>query len=117
MEFPKKDWTLFKEKIAVWQENRMAKRCSEYIELLSSSAPSSEKFWALDERLRHDKRRASVWVCMSRSEMPFIILRPLDEGTITADDLAEFSDKMREYAESHIENRLATEHLYGAFIT
>ena len=111
MEFPKKDWTLFKEKIVIWQENRMAKLCSEYIELLSSSAPSSEKFWALDERLRQDKRRASVWVRMSRSEMPFIILRLLDEGTITMDDLSEFSDEMRAYAEFHIENRLATKHL------
>lgn len=104
MEFPKKDWTLFKEKIVIWQENRMAKLCSEYIELLSSSAPSSEKFWALDERIKHDKHRASVWVRMSRSEMPFIILRLLDEGSITVDDLAEFSDEMREYAEFHIEN-------------
>ena len=111
MEFPKKDWTLFKEKIAVWQENRMAKLCSEYIELLSSSAPSSEKFWALDERLRHDKRRASVWIRMSRSEMPFIILRLLDEGTITADDLAEFSDEMKAFVDFHIKNRLTTEHL------
>ena len=104
MEFPKKDWTLFKEKVAVWQENRMAKLCSEYIELLSSSAPSSEKFWALDERLRHDKRRTSVWVRMSRSEMPFIILRLLDEGTITIDNLAEFSDEMKAYVEFHIIN-------------
>ena len=104
MEFPKKDWTLFKEKIAVWQENRMAKLCSEYIELLSSSSTSSEKFWALDERIRHDKRRASIWVRMSRSEMPFIILRLLDEGVITVDDLAEFSDEMKAYVEFHIEN-------------
>ena len=111
MEFPNKDWTLFKEKIVIWQENRMAKLCSEYVELLSSSAPSSEKFWALEKRIYHDKRSASVWVRMSRSEMPFIILRLLDEGSITMDDLAEFSDEMKAYAEFHIENRLATEHL------
>ncbi|MCI6195364.1 MAG: multidrug transporter [Faecalibacterium sp.] len=104
MGFSKKDWTLFKEKIAVWQENRMAKLCSEYIELLRSSAPSSEKIWALEERLRHDKRNASVWVRMNRSEMPFIILRLLDEGTITTDDLAEFSDERKAYAEFHIKN-------------
>ena len=102
--FPKKDWTLFKVKIVIWQENRMAKLCSEYAKLLSSSAPSSEKFWALDERLRHDKRSASVCVRMSRSEMPFIILRLLDEGAITADDLDEFSDEMKAYAEFHIKN-------------
>lgn len=87
----------------------MAKLCSEYIELLSSSAPSSEKFWALEERLRYDKRSASVWIRMSRSEMPFIILRLLDEGTITADDLAEFSDEMKAFVDFHIKNRLANE--------
>lgn len=107
MEFPKKDWTLFKEKIAVWQENRMAKLCSEYIELLSSSAPSSEKFWALDERIRHDKRSAGVSVEMSRSEMLFIILRLLNEGTINMDDLGEFSDDMKAFVDFHIKNRLA----------
>lgn len=85
----------------------MAKLCSEYIELLSSSAPSSEKFWALDERLRHDKRSAGVWVRMSRSEMPFIILRLLDEGTITMDDLAEFSDEMKAFVEFHRKNHSA----------
>ena len=105
MEFPKKDWMLFKEKIAIWQENRMAKLCSEYIELLSSSVLNSEKFWELDDRLRHDRRRASVWVRMSQSEIPFIILRLLDEGVIIVDDLAEFSDEMRAYAEFHIENK------------
>ena len=106
MEFPKKDWTLFKEKIVIWQENQMAKLCSEYIELLSSYAPSSEKFWALDERLRHDKHSAGVWIRMSRSEMPFIILRLLDEGSITVDDLAEFSDEIKSSVDFH---RLATE--------
>lgn len=82
----------------------MAKLCSEYAKLLSSFALSSEKFWALDERIRQDKRRANVWVRMSRSEMPFIILRLLDEGSITLDDLTEFSDEMRAFAEFHIEN-------------
>ena len=109
MEFPKKDWTLFKEKIVIWQENRMAKLCSEYIKLLSSSAPSSEKFWALDKRIYRDKHSAGVWVRMSRSEMPFIILRLLDEGTITMDDLAEFSDEMKDFVDFHIKNRLANE--------
>lgn len=27
MDFPKKDWTLFKEKIVIWQENQMEKLC------------------------------------------------------------------------------------------
>lgn len=80
--------------------------CSEYIELLSSSSPGSEKFWALDKRLRHDKSSAGVSIEMSRSEMPFNILRLLDEGAITIDDLSEFSDEMRASAASHIETSI-----------
>ena len=44
---------------------------------------------------------------MSRSEMPFAILRLLDEGSITIVDLADFSDEMKEYAQFHLENRAA----------
>lgn len=107
MDFSKKDWTLFKEKVVIWQENRMAKLCNEYVELLSSSASSADKFWALEERIRHDRRRASVCLRMSRSEMPFAILRLLDEGSISIDDLSDFSDEMKEYAQFHLENRAA----------
>lgn len=107
MDFSKKGWTLFKEKVVIWQENRMAKLCNEYVELLSSSASSADKFWALEKRIHCDKHRASVWVRMSRLEMPFIILRLLDEGTINMDDLGEFSDDMKAYVEFHIENCLA----------
>ena len=41
--------------------------------------------------------------------MPFIILRLLDEGVITVDDLAEFSDEMKAFVDFHIKNRLANE--------
>ena len=46
---------------------------------------------------------------MSRSETPFILLRLLDEGTITTDDLAEFSVEMKAFVDFHIKNRLANE--------
>lgn len=39
--------------------------------------------------------------------MPFAILRLLDEGSITIVDLADFSDEMKEYVQSHLENRAA----------
>ena len=37
--------------------------------------------------------------------MPFIILRLLDEGTITVDDLAKFSDEMKAYVDFYIINQ------------
>ena len=45
MECSKKDWTLFRNKIAVWQENYINKLNKEYIELLSGGESASEKFW------------------------------------------------------------------------
>lgn len=54
--FTKRDWALFKEKIAGWQEAYMDKLTKEYIELLSGKGSLSEKFWALEERIRNDKK-------------------------------------------------------------
>lgn len=47
--FTKKDWSLFREKIADWQEAYMDKLNKEYIELLSGEGRPSEKFWALED--------------------------------------------------------------------
>ena len=33
--FNESDWKLFRQRIAVWQENHMERLCREYIELLS----------------------------------------------------------------------------------
>ena len=47
--FTKKDWALFREKIADWQEAYMDKWNKEYIDLLNGDGRPSEKFWALEE--------------------------------------------------------------------
>jgi len=54
--FTKKDWVLFREKIADWQEAYMDKLNKEYIELLNGEGTPSEKFWTLEERIRNDKK-------------------------------------------------------------
>ena len=51
MECLKKDWALFRNKIAVWQENYINKLNKEYIELLSGGESAAEKFWKLEERI------------------------------------------------------------------
>lgn len=43
----KKDWKLYREKIAVWQENYMERLVEQYSELLSGDLPASAKFWEL----------------------------------------------------------------------
>ena len=54
--FTKKDWALFREKVADWQEAYMDKLNKKYIELLNGEGKPSEKFWALENRIRNDKK-------------------------------------------------------------
>ena len=67
-EFTKKDWILFREKFAERQEAYMDKLNKEYIDLLKSKGKPSEKFWALEERIRNDKKDKGVQLRKSRSE-------------------------------------------------
>ena len=66
-EFTKKEWILFREKFAERQEAYMDKLNKEYIDLLKSKGKPSEKFWALEERIRNDKKDKGVQLRMSRS--------------------------------------------------
>ena len=94
--FTEHDWKLFKSKIADWQEAYMERLIGEYIELLSREDDASEKFWQLERRISKDKHAAGVSVIMSRSEMVTNIVRLIDEGAITLDDLDDFSDVLKE---------------------
>lgn len=54
MEISKKDWKLFRDKLADWQENYMEKLTKEYIELLSDeNKNASDRFWELEKRIKH----------------------------------------------------------------
>ena len=94
--FTKKDWILFREKLAEWQEAYMDKLNKEYIDLLNSEGKPSEKFWALEERIRNDKKDKGVRLRMSRAECIYNIASLLNEGAITMKDLEEFSDELKE---------------------
>ncbi|MCD7744239.1 MAG: multidrug transporter [Lachnospiraceae bacterium] len=94
--FTKRDWALFREKVPEWQEAYMEKLVKEYLELLSGEGAASDKFWELDKRIKADKRCKSVIMQMSRSEMLYNILDLIREGTITVDDLDDFSEQLRE---------------------
>ena len=51
-----KDWKLFRKLLPGWHEAYMERLVKEYIELLSSDRQASDKFWALDKRIKQDKR-------------------------------------------------------------
>ena len=94
--FTESDWKLFRKKIAVWQEAYMENLLREYMDLLSEDGNASHKFWALEKRIKDDKRKTGVRATISRSTMIDNILSLIDERAITLDDLDGFSDQLKE---------------------
>ena len=94
--FTEKDWKLFRNKIAGWQESYMDRLNKEYIELLSEDKNPSEKFWQLNNRIKEDRKKAGVQLEMSRSKLIFNIISLINEGAINFEDLEEFSDELKE---------------------
>ena len=101
--FTEKDWKLFRNKIADWQETYMDRLNKEYIELLSDDANPSEKFWRLEKRIKEDKKKTGVQLEMSRSNLIYNIISLINEGAISFEDLEEFSDELKETVRFFIE--------------
>ncbi len=99
-----RDWKLFRSKLPDWQENYMDKLNHEYMEILNGDGNPSDRFWALEERIRKDKRDTGVVVRgASRSNMLENILALIREGAIGVEDLAEFSEELRETVKMFVE--------------
>ena len=81
------------------RETYMERLCREYVELLTSDAKGSEKFWALEKRIKEDRKDPGVIVSVSRSNMIYDILGLLRDQAITMDDLADFSKEFQEQVE------------------
>lgn len=97
MEISKKDWKLFREKLAEWQENYMERLNKEYIALLSADDKNaSDKFWELEKRIKKDKKHPGVIMEMSKSEAIWNIVDLIRLGVITYDDLSDFSDDLKQ---------------------
>ena len=92
----KRDWILFRERIAGWQEAYIGRLNREYIELLSRDGPETEKFRELDRRLHRDKNRVGVQTEMRSSGLLADLCRLINEGAIVYDDLDGFSEELRE---------------------
>lgn len=75
MEISKRDWKLYREKIAQWQENYMDRLNKEYIELLSSKEGNpSDRFWELEKRIKQDRRHPGVILERKKSRAFLILL-------------------------------------------
>ena len=83
----KRDWLLFRNKVAGWQEAYIGRLNKEYIELLRGDDSEADKFWKLCKRIREDRRCAGVQISMRGSDPLPIICRMINEGVITLVDL------------------------------
>lgn len=90
------DWRVFRQKLPEWQESHMETLLQEYAALIAGPGAASDKFWALEKRIKADKRQTGVVAQMSRSNMYLNIINLLAEGAITLQDLDGFSDELRE---------------------
>jgi hypothetical protein len=90
------DWKLFRSRLPAWQEGHMEALIRDYAVLLTGSGAASDKFWALEKRIREDQQHVGVVARMSRSNMYTNLLALLQDGVITLDDLEGFSDDLRE---------------------
>ena len=92
-----KDWKLYREKLPEWQEAYMERLIREYAELLKSDKAASEKFWALDKRIRTDRQSLGVRVIEEgRSKLQNNLTGLIIEHVISVDDLQDFSEELRE---------------------
>ena len=97
MEISKRDWKLFREKLAEWQECYMARLTKEYIAILSAeNKDASDKFWELEDRIKKDKKHPGVMMEMSKSEAIWDISYLIRLGVITYDELGDFSDDLKQ---------------------
>lgn len=92
----KKDWKLFREKIPGWQETYMEKLLRGYIDYLSTDLSASTKFWELEKMLKADRKSPGVLIDMRKSTMIWDIVSLINDKAICFDDLAEFSDELKE---------------------
>ena len=103
MEVSKKDWKLFRDKIADWQEDYMDKLNQKYIKLLSEDKNPSDKFWALEKRINKDKKRPGVILQMEKSEMIYDLVRLIRDKVIKFEDLNDFSDELKAAVKMYLE--------------
>lgn len=96
MECTKSDWKLFRELIPEWQEAYMERLNKEYIRLLSSEKDASEKFWALEKRIRQDKRKPGVQIELQKQEVVYDLVALIQEKVIGYEDLDGFSEGVKE---------------------
>ena len=90
------DWKLLRKLVPGWQERYMNKLNKEYIEILNRDENPSTNFWEIEKRINEDKSHIGVVINMRRSRMVENILILLKTKVIDSEELADFSDELKE---------------------
>ena len=96
MQISERDWKIFRKKIPDWQECYMERLEMEYIALLQTDKSASAKFWALEKRIKQDKKSPGVIIDMRRSTAINNIINLILDEVISLADLEDFSDDLKE---------------------
>lgn len=72
----------------------MEKLVKEYVDILTSPGYASEHFWALEARIKKDKKHPGVQVEMRKSRAIWDIASFVQKKVITIDDLEGFSEEL-----------------------
>ena len=91
----KADTKLFRKRLPGWQENYMEHLIKEYMEILSSDGAPSDRFWALEERIKKDRRHPGVMLSTGDSPVIYTIIDLMRWNVISFDDLEGFSEVLR----------------------
>ena len=101
----KADWKLFMEKVPEWQEAYMERLLKEYVNMLQSKKPASTKFWDLDKRIKADKKNPGVQMQLDKGEAIYDIVKMINLGIITQEELADFSDSLKADVQELLDRR------------
>lgn len=77
-----------------------------YIDILSSDEKeASDKFWELEERIKKDKKHPGVLIEVRKSNALYDIIRFIALDVITYDDIADFSEDLKQDVRDFTERR------------
>ena len=87
MDISKKDWKLYREKLS------------------NDDKPASEKFWTLEKRIKNDRKHPGVLIEVRKSNALYDIIRFIALDVITYDDIADFSEELKQDVRDFTERR------------
>ena len=97
------DWRLYRDNVAGWRERYLARKNEDLVAMLHDEDKTpTERFWAAKERMAEEARLLRD--CLdrhSRSQMGFHLRLMVRYGMVSAEDLAEFSEELRQNVLMH----------------